>query len=290
MGIKTKIGMMVILLPAICSQIQQAHATAIDLADATTVDTLDGANKFTINQAPKAKYVPTAGPVKCNGGTGTCTTVLLPATVTGVGVGNATNTATLKADLAAQFSAYTIAGFGASLNLNFNVTKYAAFNNGSSGGASMVVDYTAQDGAVLPANLHWIQVVTDNYNISGINGADLSAAKGLGKPENIVDNVGSVSPYYDLDAKGNPDFAVPPHFEDGPSRPEPTKANPTITWNATLFLVSDNNKAMTVYDGVNYGWQTTFSPVPLPASLPILASALIGVVGFQWRGARGRRV
>lgn len=251
-------------------------------------------NAFKINQPAGANYVKVAGPVACPGGK--CTTTLKPATVTGLGVGNADNTATLKADLKAQYPTYSIAGFGNSLNLDFNITKYVAINDGTSAGADLVIDYAPQEGAVVPANLHWIQVVIDNWNISGINGADLTAATGIGKPENIVDNVGVPSPYYDIFNPGDPNAfnTTPPHFEDSSRRGEPTKDNPTITWTADLFLVSDpGTKMMTIYNGVEWGWQATFAAgsnkAPEPETLAIFLPALFGlVIMLRWRKRRMR--
>jgi hypothetical protein len=80
---------------------------------------------------------------------------------------------------------------------------------------------------------------------------------------------------------------TPPHFEDQVNRNgEPNKANPTINWIADLFLVSDpGTKKMTIYNGVEWGWQAMFvanAKVPEPGTLALFASALFGVVGGRW--------
>jgi len=110
----------------------------------------DNANIFRVIQATGANYVPDTGPVACAGGT--CRTKLEPARVIDLGAQNMANTALLRADLAAQKPAYTIAGYRPSLNIDFKITDYRAINNGVFGG-QLVVDYVGQVGFVPPANL-----------------------------------------------------------------------------------------------------------------------------------------
>jgi PEP-CTERM motif len=249
-----------------------------------------------INPTTAPAYIPVAGPVPCPGGM--CETRLEPPRVISLGALNANNTKILASDLAAQKSAYSIAGFGPSLNLNFTVTNYGARNNGVVGGARLSVAFTAQPGQVLPANLHWVQIVTDNYNITGINGANLNAPKGPGNQENVVDAIGVPSPYYDdAFAKEFPSQkanAVPPNFRDIPRRNEPTAANPVIVWNGLLYLVSDpGTKKMTVYNGVEWGWASFFSangvfpPIPEPSTWVIMLLGF-GLAGAALRGRRAR--
>ena len=232
-------------------------------------DSISATNAFNVVQAAGANYVPAAGPVACNGGT--CTTSLNPVTVTDLGAMTAANTAGLAADLAAQRAGFSIAnpgGLGAQLDINFVVTKYKAYQDGSTAGGILVVDYTNPRNAVLPTGLHWVQIVTDNSNLTGVNGANLNAPKGPGKPENVVDAPNTPnSPYYDVSSlANNPSFNTnPPHFEDFSSRNDPTAANPSINWNATLFLVSDpGNSQMTVYDAVQWGWVASYAPPVVP--------------------------
>jgi hypothetical protein len=236
---------------------------------------------FNVVQAKGAAYKPVAGPIAC--GAGKCTTKLDPAKVVDLGAQNADNTKTLKTDLGAQKADYKLTGFGPSLDIDFVITDHRAINDGSIGGGQLIVDYVGQKDFKPPENLHWLQIVTDDYNITGINGTDLKADKGIGKPEDVIDAIGVPTPYYE-------DFATllgfgskPPHFEDFSKRPEPTKDNPSITWSAILYLVSDDGKKnITVHNAVKWGWVTTFSAAPEPASWAMM------ILGFGGIGAMMR--
>src|SRR5579859_5008562 len=171
---------------------------------------------FTIVQATGAAYRPDSGVVACAGGF--CQTRLMPAQVVDLGAMTAANTTVLSDDLTAQKPGYGITNYGAKLDINFVITDYLAVNDGTSGGGQLEVDYTGQRGFTPPENLHWIQIVTDNWNITGVNGNNLSAPTGRGQPENVVDAPGVASPYYDDASKAQPppnNFNTdPPHFED----------------------------------------------------------------------------
>jgi len=249
---------------------------------------------FTVIQPTGANYVPMSATVNC--GAGKCRTSLDPLTVMDLGDINGGVQNLLAGDLGYQKSAYSIAAIGPQLGIDFTITNYSAANNGSVGGAKLTVAFTAQKGVVLPANLHWVQIVYDNANITGFNGADLTAPKGLGNPESVVDAIGVASPYYDdAFAKEYPDVkarAIPPNFRDIPRRREPTAAVSTIDWTADLFLVSDpGTKMMTVYDAVQWGWVSQYSangqfnPVPEPASWAIMLAGF-GLVGGALRRRR----
>ena len=135
-----------------------------------------------------------------------------------------------------------------------------------------------------------MQIVTNNWNITGINGANLAAPMGIGNAENVVDAPGVASPYYD-DASANipppNNFdTTPPHFEDFSSRGEPTAANPLVWWSADLFLVSDDGEGnLTVYNGVRWGWETRFrqaAAVPEPATWALMLAGF-GIVAVTVR-------
>ena len=204
-----------------------------------------------------------------------------------LGAQNAANTMLLKADLAAQKPAYTIAGFGPSLDIDFKVTRYEAVNDGAIGGGILVIDYVGQAGFVAPAGLHWLQIVNDNYNITGIDGANLMAPMGPGKHENVIDAPGVASPYYD-DASAAAGFNTRvPHFEDFSKRPEPDATNPIFVWNAVLYLVSDDGmKNITVHNAVEWGWVTTFMG---PVGVPEPGTWALMILGFGGVGAVIRR-
>lgn len=247
----------------------------------------DASNAFKITQATGGNYVPATPWVACNG-TNQCRTLLEPPKVVSLGPGNPTNTATLTNDLNNQRGGFGIANYGGNLNINFVITDYEALNNGTRGGADFVVDFTNNNPAVaLPANLHWIQIVQDNWNITGVDGGDLSAPMGLGNHENVVDAPKTPnSAYYDVSSNTPPNAfnTNPPHFEDGSGRGEPTKANPVITWNAELWLVSDpnNNGQFTIYNGVEWGWATYLASVPEPTTWMMLIMG-VGLIGVALR-------
>ncbi len=278
--------------------IASALAVAVASAPARAYPVLAD-NAFSVVQAGGANYVAAVGPVAC--GAGMCITTLKPAIVTDLGAMTAKNTANLAADLAAERAGFSIADLGAQLDINFVITQYKAFQNGTTAGGILEVDFSNPRHTVLPADLHWVQIVIDNYNTTGVNGADLNAAKGPGKPENVVDAPNAPkSPYYDVSSlAATPPFNTnPPHFEDMSSRPDPTAANPEIDWAATLFLVSDPGTGkMTVYDAVEWGWVADYVCRPAPGtnqcSIPEPPSWMmllvgIGATGVIWRRGRQR--
>jgi len=190
---------------------------------------------------------------------GWCTTWLAPD-----GVLNLGNSATdlLVGDMAAQFPGWTV-NDGGQLAGTSNITIYEALNGvyPNRGPAPVAGANLEVTGAPLPASAHWIQVVTDNYNgYNDVGGEPKKVSKVPGQPENVIDilpPVGSKSPFYQN--------GTPPHFEDGPTRPEPTAANPSIDWLAQLFLVSQTSAtAVTVYGGLEWGWDATYSATKSP--------------------------
>jgi hypothetical protein len=278
---------------------------------ASTVD-IDLSNFGITPNQPGAttNYTAMTGPVACNGGAGTCDTTLRPASVTSLAAGGS---ASFLAQLGAQFGGFQIVNGGA-LNGTFDVTRYTAINTGTRAGANFSLDYAAGAGdPALNANSHWIQEVQDNFNITGINGNNNATARGIGQPEDVIDFLaprgnqirGNV-PYYDVlptcpaaPARCNPPiparlqapFATPPHFEDAARRDEPTAAVPTITWLADLFLVNQTGaNQITVYSGVEWGWQATFTPnavggVPEPSTWAMMMLGF-GVVVLYTRKRR----
>lgn len=125
-------------------------------------------------------------------------------------------------------------------------------------GAEFHVDYVPH-GTDPTSNVHWIQVVTDNHNVT--------SDPGHGNAENVVDtnSPGGRSPYYD-----DGFAATSTSFYDFPGR---TDANKSHTWVADLFLVTgpapgDGPGLITFYGGVEWGWEN--HPVPEPSSFALL--------------------
>lgn len=155
---------------------------------------------------------------------------------------------------------------------SFNITHYDAVGTPITVGADFALDYVAQgDDPVTRGNtqLHWIQRVFDNHNITD--------NPGHGNKENVIDVLTTKKPFtdpgrlfYDFDAN----FATPPHFEDGPRRPDADKNH---SWNAELYLVSidtTNPNTVTIYNGVRWGWTNT---IPEPSS--VLGLLALGTIG-----------
>jgi hypothetical protein len=207
------------------------------------------------------RYNVTSGPVACAGGV--CIPTLQSPGVVNFGAAfisdnTSPNITALQTALAAV-PGMMVFYVGSLDSVTFNVTTYSASNNGTNGGATFVWDMTSTSSS-LPANLHWDQWITGNFNIMGNNPA-AGAAKDVG---NTIDGTfpAAASPFYDVFARGDPNaFATsPPHFEDSSKRSEPNPADPNINWVAHLFLVPSPN-----YDGAQWG----------------------GTDGVQWGGTDG---
>jgi hypothetical protein len=245
---------------------------------------------FVVLQPPAARYTPVDGPFAC--GTGMCRVSLEPPRVVNL-TGASYVLPALNAifDVAVQKSGYAVNPFGPSLDINFQVSRYQAFHTAKVAGARMYVDYTVQQGAVLPNGLHWLQIVSDNYNLSGVNFANLNAPKGPGQPENVVDGPkNNPTPYYDFGVAA----AAPPRFTDNSQRPFPTAANPEIRWNADLFLVSQTGmvgqtRIVTIYDAVRWGWVSQYSANGVFNAIPEPGTWALLILGCGAIGAALRR-
>lgn len=128
-------------------------------------------------------------------------------------------------------------------------------------GAEIHVEYVPH-GDDPTDNIHWIQVVRDNHNVTD--------NKGHGNAELVVDtnSPGGRSPYYDDGFAANDR-----HFYDFPGRLDPDMEH---CWEAELFLVSgpaaDSPGLVTIYrTGISWGWQN----VPPPSTLALFACGLI---------------
>jgi hypothetical protein len=149
------------------------------------------------------------------------------------------------------------------------VRRYTAEATGGGFGLDFWVDYhpmgadpNQRTGNV--GDMHWIQVINDNWNISDPNMAN----RGPGKPEMIVDvdvDPPDTAPYYD--GGNHPGAADNTYFFDGPRRPQSQVNGQGYFWNAELFVAKEvlrptftaDGSVMTkgkiqIYDGVRYGF------------------------------------
>ena len=179
---------------------------------------------------------------------------------------------------------------------SLTVTSYAAVGTPATVGADFYVTYTPKNTPTITdptTNVHWIQIIYDNYNITN--------NVGYGNKEFIVDNGASPrgdeiagiilinpngrTPYYDdggaaiTNTNGYTGYA----FYDLPSRDNPGQKD---TWVADLYLVSGPAPGtgpgnIIIYGGVQWGWNNT--PVPLPSALLLFAPALAGIGVFRRR-------
>jgi hypothetical protein len=137
--------------------------------------------------------------------------------------------------------------------------------NASMVGADLYVSYNPTAGTNDPPknnNLHWIQVVYDNWDTAP------------GTTENVLDATGGFDPYYDNAGAANQDF-----FWDQPSRSTNTPTSMLnsydfsrgpIFWTAELFLAQEVGRrqrpadagTVNIYDGIRWGWQVTLVPEP----------------------------
>lgn len=154
------------------------------------------------------------------------------------------------------FNGWNITGNAQALSAgSIQVHTYSAVGTATRVGAQFDVQYVpgAKDPA---ANMHWIQVVSDNHNITN--------NPGHGNLENVVDLAGdnTRTPYYDT---GTPVVANSRNLIDTPGR---TDVEQSHNWQAALFLVSGPNApgtaanpaTITVYNdsGIYWGWDDVF--------------------------------
>lgn len=170
------------------------------------------------------------------------------------------------------------------------VRKYAARHPGSSVGADFLVEYVPHAGDPAAANIHWIQVVTNNHK----KGAE------HGIPDRKVDSNYTLVPYYDYAGTADGRF-----FSDKPRREDDNPHN----WKAFLFLVTGppvtphgkkgklypDPGDVTFYGGIHWGWknecivgdisvdckEVDVSEPPVLALLALVATMIAGRSRFR---------
>jgi hypothetical protein len=151
-------------------------------------------------------------------------------------------------------------------NSSFRVTQYEAVGTPTEVGAnfSLAYDRGGADPMQNPApigagttELHWIQRVRDDHNITN--------NPGHGNSENIIDiAAGGSVPFYDV---GLPPVPRAPDFSDSTRRPDPAMrldSAESHDWFAELYLASHIHgaaeKTLTIYNGVEWGWINRVGP------------------------------
>jgi hypothetical protein len=196
--------------------------------------------------------------------------------------------------------------YAAAFNGTFNMTQYAATNDGSFGGADFNIDYTPGAGDPAGNAVRWMQVIDTNipsgrgqtYGVAGTgaNGIAVGTTAYLDNagPGNGQDGTGApVDPYYGwLTATNVNDIttstaANSTHFSDEPFLPLVMGRD----WEAQAFVTSEadvvNNgvttHTVTIYGGVWWG----FADVPEPTTVTLLAVCAAGL--GVYRPSRGKR-
>jgi PEP-CTERM putative exosortase interaction domain len=159
-------------------------------------------------------------------------------------------------------------------------------NGGVTVGADIQIVYHPVAGQdPMGSNVHWIQRVVSNHALVTYSNG-VQELKPFGTNEDKIDvveeqkdpnlkaQVGSqtiilgpnpiFTPYYDTVSPN----ANPIYFEDFSTRPN---GQDNHDWYAELYLVQETTpKTVTIYNGISWGWNNTFTPSPPPISLPPL--------------------
>ena len=163
---------------------------------------------------------------------------------------------------------------------SMSVTSYNAGFSGGTGGGEIKALFNL--GSTPPAGSYqeWVQVITTNAALGGNTSPYLDNASDTSKP------------FYSLTA-ANTTPGLPAgqlNFYDFSKRsPSLLATTSPITWSAALYpVIADASNALTVYDGVSWGWSMKRSPVgnssatftsPAPSSA---VTAGVGTNTFSW--------
>lgn len=156
--------------------------------------------------------------------------------------------------LQAAFPTWTFNAATADLNGSFEIANYYACGANTlcgtergvtaTGGVGSFIDVSYIPGTDDPTpagnDLHWIQRVFDNHNVTN--------NRGHGNLEDIVDNPFAMgTPYYD-----DGGFAGENFFVDRPYRGDEGEDH---FWFAELYLVEETaSQTVTIYNGIEWGW------------------------------------
>ena len=189
----------------------------------------------------------------------TVTTRLSPINIASLPRGG---TSSLLALLNLNFLTWTFTPASNDLVGTFEIQAYDAVATSDNVGAQLLLNYIPGISVTDPTpelnNLHWIQRVYDNHNVTN--------NPGHGNIENVIDiGSGVTNPFYDTAFLANETT-----FFDFSRRPD---VNSSHNWLAELYLVEEiAPRQVTIYNGIQWGWENTVESVPEP--LTILASGV----------------
>ncbi len=244
-----------------------------DRAPAAHVTTIYGAGPYVVFGNPSSGIYDANEPYVIAGGNGsTSLNPLAPG-------GQENPTANFLAVLTGAYTngaGWSFVNSAAELTANsFEVRTYDAIGTPGFVGADFYIQYNpgAGDPTAATHDIHWIQVVTNNHNLTGAHYT----------PDNKVDvPAGQTNPYYDtVGAAGNTQFL------DIPGRVDTTFNH---TWSAEVFLATTplgsglGAQQVTLWSGATWGWTNVW--VPEPSSIVLGVFGLVGLLGFAWRKRR----
>jgi hypothetical protein len=157
-------------------------------------------------------------------------------------------------DLAGRFEVETYNAVGTALYVDGESSEFV--------GANLILNYVPGIGDPTLSSVHWIQRVYTNHRYT--------------PPPNNIDEHGNYGDIIDIrpgnvanpfyDAPGTDGLSLAPgYFSDSPARPDPDKNH---SWLAQLYLVElTGSEQVTIYNGVQWGWENKVEPVPEPITI-----------------------